>query len=105
MQDINITFSLAEFVALAGGITVIIVAVKNIAQLNPMKDIKKKLANDFNAIGNHEERIKELEATNESDRYLILKSLQALMRNAQTGNNKEQLKEVSQELDNYILKK
>lgn len=47
------------------------------------------------------ERINEIERSNK----LIIKSLLALMRHAEDGNNIDKLKETSAELQNYILNK
>lgn len=47
------------------------------------------------------ERINEMERSNK----LIIKSLLALMRHAEDGNNIDKLKETSAELQNYILNK
>lgn len=47
------------------------------------------------------ERLNKLEETNN----LVIKALLALMRNAETGNNKEKLKQVGDELQDYILNK
>ena len=45
------------------------------------------------------ERINDMEKSNK----LIIKSLLALMRHAETGNNVAKLKETSEELQNYIV--
>lgn len=47
------------------------------------------------------DRINRIEETNN----LIIKALLALMRNAETGNNKEKLKQVADELQDFILNK
>ncbi|MEG0166188.1 hypothetical protein [Anaerorhabdus sp.] len=70
-----------------------------------LKNDKKRLdkvESDVNVII---DRFKGYEESNNVSEYLTLKSLQALLRNAQTGNNMDQLEEVSDELNDYILKK
>ena len=47
------------------------------------------------------ERLNKIEETNN----LTMKALLALIRNAETGNNKEKLKQVADELQDYILSK
>ncbi|MEG0416382.1 MAG: hypothetical protein RR565_09615 [Erysipelothrix sp.] len=105
MQDITLSFTIQDIFWLCGGLGAIIALFKVIGSLNPIKVIRKHLDNDNKRINDHEERLKELEEVNTGQSYLILKSLQALMRNAQTGNNKKQLDEVSTELNDYLLKK
>lgn len=45
------------------------------------------------------ERINKIEETNN----LIIKALLALIRNAETGNNKEKLKQVADEMQDFII--
>ena len=47
------------------------------------------------------DRINRIEETNN----LIIKALLALIRNAETGNNKDKLKQVADELQDFILNK
>lgn len=47
------------------------------------------------------DRINKIEETDN----LIIKALLALMRNAETGNNKEKLRQVADELQDFILNK
>lgn len=90
----NITFTIQDVFWLCAGIGVVIGLFKTVSSLNPKKQLD-----------DHEERIVDLEVVNAGQSYLILKSLQALMRNAQTGNNTKELNEVSTELNDYLLKK
>lgn len=105
MQNLTIAFTVADLFWLCGGIVVILGLFKSLNSLNPIKQYKKHLDCNRDRINDHEDRLKELEDITNGQSYLILKSLQALMRNAQTGNNKKELDEVSKELNEHLLKK
>lgn len=119
MESVTLTLKLSDFFWLAAGITALIVAYKNIVSISPVQKLKvrvdshdemlskdkKRLDKVTSEVDDLKENLKGHEESNNVLGYLTLKSLQALMRNAQTGNNMEQLEEVSDELDDYILKK
>lgn len=119
MENLILSFKFSDLFWIASGITALIVAYKNIKSINPIQKLsirvdshdelfskgKKRLDKLDNEVNALKDSLKGHEESNNVQGYLTLKSLQALMRNAQTGNNMEQLEEVSDELDDYILKK
>ncbi len=107
----NINISLETVVYLAAAVTTLIVAYKHVTK--PIKEQIKRidlhdtyLSNDYKKINDLEHKFNENQISNDEKDVIILKSLQAIMRNQLSGNdNKKQLEKVSEELDEYLLNK
>ena len=107
----NISISLEMVVYLATALTAIVVAYKNLTK--PFKEQIKRidiheayLINDYNRINEIDYKFTENQKSNDEKDVIILKSLQAIMRNQLSGNdNKKQLAKVSEELDEFLLNK
>ena len=109
MRDINI--SLENIVYLATALTALVVAYTHVSK--PFKiqikriDVQDEyLINDFKRINELNNKFDESRKNNYDKDVIILKSLQAIMRNQLSEHeNKRQLEKVSEELDEYLLNK
>ncbi len=97
---LTITWEL--ILAIAGGIVVLINAIKAIGNfISPVTDIKKKLSKHDELLGNDNKRLTSIEQTNK----MICKSLVALLDHEITGNGIEKLKTTKTEMQNYLIEK
>ena len=105
------TISLANVVLIATALTAVVGAYKLIAkpfklQINRIDLHDIYLSNDYKKINDLENKFDKNQRDNDEKDVIILKSLQAIMRNQLSGNdNKKQLEKVSEELDEYLLNK
>lgn len=76
---------------------------------NRVEELEKKVNVEYNALfATYEERFKrDLERLNELEKTnkLMMKALLELTRHAETGNNTAKLKQVADEIQEYILNK
>lgn len=96
----------AGIITLGGAGTIIIALVKWYHKPDDERD--KKLKRHDELLDNDNKRLKVLEerqAEMEKSQRLLLKGMEALMRHAIDGNNKEQLQKESDNLHDYIFNK
>ena len=86
--------------AIAGGIVVLINAIKAIINcLNPIKHYKSKVDKHDALLDNDNKRLTSLENSNN----MICKSMLAMLDHFITGNNIEKLKQTKKEMQEYLI--
>lgn len=109
----TITLSWATLIVLASGITAIGAAWKTIREaqkaLNkPKEELENKLKHYDECLTKDKKRLDEIEKSLElekKDNEVVLKTLKEIIKHLRTKNNTDAMKEVEDNIDNYLIER